>query len=272
MRGLALAMVLAVELPDALAAVSLPREAHVPGGIVLLEVPGGKSAPVATFDGKRLAVVRREDGWLAIVGVPLDAKVGRHAVEVSTPGGPLEVSFEISPKAYATQRLTIKNPRQVNPNAADLERIGRERKEILAALDTWSTSTTAGWQLFAPITGERSSSFGLRRYFNGEARNPHTGMDIAAPRGTVIKAPAAGKVLATGNYFFNGNTVLIDHGLGLVTMYCHLERIDVHPAEDVAPGQPLGLVGATGRVTGPHLHFGTAISGTFVDPALLLAD
>ena len=256
--------------------VPLPVERRVPGGIALLQLPADGPSPGAVFFNEhRAPVVQGPEGWVAVVGLPLDLAPGAHAARYVPAGGdPPEqpLPFEVVSRSYAEQRLEVKNPRHVNPETEDLARIEREQARIDASLGRYTPGMTPDFRMRAPVPGERSSSFGLRRFFNGEARKPHSGMDIAAPSGTPIRAPAAGRVIDAGDFFFNGNTVFVDHGEGLVTIYCHLSRIDVKPGQPVETGTVLGRVGATGRVTGPHLHWGVAINRAMVDPELLLSD
>ncbi len=248
----------------------LPRTAAVPGGVVVLPIEGpAEAAPVATLDGARAMVLRDGDRWLAVVGIPLDTKPGRQELVVSQGGRATRVGIDVAAKQYDVQKLKVA-PGQVDLSKENLERVDKERMRIRAALRTWSDRPPETLQLQPPVPGERSSSYGLRRFFNDQPRSPHTGMDIAAPTGTPIRAPAAGTVADVGDYFFNGNTVILDHGSGLVTMYCHLSRTDVKPGGTVAAGDTIGAVGATGRVTGAHLHFGVTLNGTMVDPALFL--
>ncbi len=208
--------------------------------------------------------------WLAIVGLPLSQPPGAAQIRVEgLPQGAMTVSFRVLPAHYRAQRLKVP-PSQVDLSDADLARVAAEHERIHAALAAFTAPLPATLRLAPPIGGPRSSSFGLRRFFNGAARDPHSGMDIAARTGTPVHAAAAGVVADSGDYFFNGITVLIDHGGGLVTMYCHLSRVDVHIGQSVAVGDIIGAVGSTGRVTGPHLHFGVALNRAFVDPALFL--
>jgi len=270
----ALTALAAVLLPAPGRALDLPRESRVPGGIAILDLGAADEPPGSVvFNGHGAPVLRNGASWVAIVGIPLDTAPGQHAATLHPDrGNPSKVEFTVTDKRYEEQRLKVANQRHVEPSKEDLDRIERERKRIDAALGNFAADRVPQFVLQVPVDGRRSSSFGLRRFFNDQPRNPHTGMDIAAPTGTPILSPAPGVVTDTGDYFFNGNTVFVDHGQGVVTMYCHLSRIDVKPGDEVATGTQLGLVGATGRVTGPHLHWGVAVNRAMVDPALFLAE
>ena len=252
----------------------LPRESRVPGGIALLDLGRIDGAPGnVTFNGYGAPVLESDTGWVAVVGIPLDTAPGPQAALLQPVDGKArELAFEVADKRYEEQRLKVANKRHVDPSPEDLERIERESKRIEAALGHYSPDRTPQLAMRSPVPGTRSSSFGLRRFFNDQPRKPHSGMDIAAATGTPVRAPSPGKVLDTGDFFFNGNTVFVDHGEGVVTMYCHLSRIDVKPGDDLDAGDVLGAVGATGRVTGPHLHWSIAVNRAMVDPALFLAD
>lgn len=252
----------------------LPAESRVPGGIAIIDLGESSTEPGKVMYGNHRAPVLRDgQRWVAVVGIPLATAAGPTTARLLSERAPREreLPFTVKDKRYEEQHLKVQNQRHVDPNAEDLKRIDREKVRIDRALSTYSTDLTPTWRLPAPVPGTRSSSFGLRRFFNGQSRNPHSGMDIAAGTGTPIVNPAPGRVVEAGDFFFNGNTVFVDHGLGMVTMYCHLSRIDVKPGDMVDAGTRLGLVGATGRVTGPHLHWGVAINRAMVDPALFLA-
>jgi len=249
-----------------------PRVSVVPGGVATFLLPGTPDhVPTVAFKGRPVMVVRHQDSWLAILGLGLSIEPGDYHIDVlSKSGSEQKLPFKVAPKQYAVQQLKVP-PNQVNLSPEDEARVAKETEKVRAALDAFTAGAPSTLRLEQPVPGRRSSSFGLRRMFNGESRNPHSGMDIAAPTGTPIKAPLAGRVVDVGSYFFNGNNVVVDHGAGLVTMYCHLSKIRVEVGQQVKRGEVLGDVGATGRVTGPHLHWGVSLNGAMVDPALFLA-
>lgn len=249
---------------------ALPEHSPWPGGIAVLRIPGNVR-PEVIVNQQAALLVRGDNEWIAVFGIPLDHDIESPlAALVTLPGhGAEETLIDIRANNYREQRLNV-DRKYVEPDPQQLERIFAERKIIDTALTNVDQIELTDVSLQAPVTGKRSSSFGTRRFFNDQPRSPHKGMDIAASSGTPIVAPMAGTVTATGDYFFNGNTVIIDHGQGFVSLYCHLSEIDSEAGQLVAAGAPIGKVGATGRVTGAHLHFATYLNGIAVDPALLL--
>jgi murein DD-endopeptidase MepM/ murein hydrolase activator NlpD len=265
------ALVAAAWLPRAWAT-SVPRAAPVPGGVARLALGASAAPPRARVGKDRVLVVRDGDEWFALVGIPLAAKAGSKVrVEVQGAGATQRFDIGVEPKQYASQHLKV--PRgQVDLSPEDLARHERERAHVATVLGTFSDAAPATLAMVQPAPGRRSGTFGLRRYFNGQPRSPHTGMDIAAPAGTPVVAANAGRVIDVGDYFFPGRTVILDHGQGLLTLYSHLSTIDARVGEPAAAGAPIGKVGATGRVTGPHLHFSVYLNTVAVDPALFLPD
>ena len=249
-----------------------PRSLAVPGGVVRLPLGPAAARPQAQDGELPLLVTGRADGWMTLVGIPLAATTGPAHIRVQPAdgGAARDVGYTIAPKRYAEQRLTVA-PRHVELSPEDQARYERERTHLAGVMATWSEPPPPTLRMQVPVAGRRSSSFGLRRVFNGQPRNPHSGMDIAAPSGTPVRAPLPGRVIDTGDYLFNGGTVWLDHGAGLLTMVCHLSRIDVQVGDRLAAGEPYCAVGATGRATGPHLHWGVMLNRAMVDPALFIA-
>jgi len=244
----------------------------VPGGVAIVALPGiNRTPPKVTFQQKPVLVVAgQEQRWVAVVGLPLDLAIQTQVLIVTEQKTSTEIKFEVKDKKYREQRITVNNSRHVNPLADDMTRITRELELQNAAYRQFSPNTPSNIVFDPPVKGPLSSPFGLKRFFNGEPRAPHSGLDFAVPTGTPVAAPAAGKVILTGDYFFNGNTVFLDHGQGLITMYCHLSVIDVKVGDTLARGQVLGKVGATGRVTGAHLHWNVSLNDARVDPAIFI--
>lgn len=256
--------------PAGLQAQIIPGFDSVPGGVAVVALQQ-EDKPVATYRNNRVMVLGQPGNWHAIIGLPLTVKPGKHSIDVMTGKMRSTHEFEVSAKQYQESRITIQDDRKVNPLPVDMERINRETELIQSAKGAWSDKETISLILDQPVSGILSSPFGLKRFFNDQPRNPHSGLDIAADEGTPISAAADGRIVNTGEYFFNGNSVFIDHGQGLITMYCHMSRIDVESGQTVKRGDVIGAVGQTGRVTGAHLHWSVILNKTMVDPILFLA-
>ena len=254
-------------------ALALPLASNVPGGIArvplgtLLDFP---DTPKAWLDGQSVWVAADDGHWVAVVGVPLDTPPGTKTLRVATNRGERSVSFPVVEKRYAEQHVRLKDSSKITLSPDDEKRALAEIERIQSLKKHWREVDDIDSSFIRPADGRLSSRFGLRRIFNGVPRAPHSGLDIAVPRGAPIIAAAGGRVLAIDDYFFNGKTVFIDHGNGLLSMYCHLDRMDVKPGETLRKGQRLGLAGATGRASGPHLHWSVVLNGTMVDPELFL--
>jgi murein DD-endopeptidase MepM/ murein hydrolase activator NlpD len=250
-------------------ALDAPQARAVPGGVALIALGAAAAPPKARIGETPVLVAGSPEGWTAVVGIALSAAAGMQRLHVTRGAASEAIEFEVEPHRYAEQQLKVA-PKHVDLSKADLARHERERAHQAQVIATWSEPAPASLKMQPPIDGPRSGSFGLRRVFNGQPRNPHSGMDIAAPVGTPVASPAPGRVIDTGDYFFNGRTVWIDHGAGWLSMMCHLSRIGVKVGERLDTGAKLGEVGATGRVTGPHLHWSVALNRVLVDPALFL--
>jgi murein DD-endopeptidase MepM/ murein hydrolase activator NlpD len=249
---------------------ALPRHSAVPGGVLVVDVgDAAQPAPQVEWEGRRVLVTALEGRHKAMVGIALVVAPGEYTLKVRDAAGERTLPVRIAPKKYTEQKLTVPQS-QVDLSPQDAARVEQEQQRQRASLDSFSPTLPATFRLLQPTKGPRSDSYGKRRVFNGQSRNPHSGMDIAAPTGAAIVAPADAVVLDTGDFFFNGNTVILDHGSGFITLYCHLSAYAVKKGDRVKTGQLIGKVGTTGRVTGAHLHFGVLLNGASVDPALFL--
>jgi len=262
----ALALALAIE-------VSARSRSIRPGELVVLTmVPpaGSDRVQVRVFDREVPAFRAGDREWEALVGIDLDVRPGTYTVSVAAGAARGRFDLHVTPRTFRTRRLTV-DEAFVTPPKSEQARI--ERDAALLA-ETWKTPAAERlWSgpFVRPVSEPANSAFGTRSVFNGKPRNAHGGADFLSPAGTPIHAPNAGRVVVARALYFSGNTVIIDHGLGLFSMLAHLSAIDVREGDRIATGQVVGKVGATGRVTGPHLHWTVRAADARVDPLSLLA-
>ena len=264
-------LLLSVFLHSAIQA--FPANSLRPGGVAVINVlASNQPKPFVSYQSSPVALIKGQQNWLAIVGISLDAKTGAHKVTIKEQSGKTSTKgFKVKSHAYKTQRLTIKNKNKVNPNKKSSKRIEREYLLKQKLKKTFSPAPPK-LSFIRPVSGRDSGRFGLRRILNKQKRNPHSGMDIAAPEGRKIKATESGTVLFIGDLFFTGKVIYLDHGNGLLSLYAHLSKIHVKEGQKIKRGEVIARVGKTGRVTGAHLHWTVYLNGNAVDPALFIAN
>lgn len=247
----------------------------VPGGVSMVDLGASSSPkPRARYGSKNILVIEQDGQWKGLVGVSLKTLPGNYIVSYqigkdSTTNK--EVSIKITPKTYTEQRIKMKQKKYVSPDKEQLARIKTEKKHMGKLFKIWR-DTDVSVDLSWPVDGPLSSPFGLRRFFNDQPRNPHSGIDIAASEGTDIVMPSDGVIIDTGDYYFNGMTVFIDHGQGMISMMNHMSKIVVKKGDQLKRGDKIGEIGQTGRVTGPHLHWSLSLNQARVDPMLFLPE
>ena len=247
------------------------------GSAIRLSFPGHDGVKSVTIDWqkKKIPFVHLPDSWVSVIGVDLDVKPGEYKTTVlfTMQDGRVdteETVINVQSTKFPTTELKVEE-RYVDLNSRDLARATRETKETETIYSRITSEILWDTPFSVPIPGGTGTNFGHRRIFNGEPRAPHAGADLRATTGTPIQAANRGRVVLAKNLFFTGNTVIVDHGLGIYSLYAHLSRIDVKLNTVVENGELLGLAGATGRVTGPHLHWGMRVQGARVDPFSLVA-
>lgn len=246
-----------------------------PGELVVIDLgldAEATAVQVRLFDRATDAYRLGPGRWQALVGIDLDQPAGDYVLTASADGGAAtgEHPLTVTPHKFAVRTLKV-NPDFVNPPQSVLARIQEESRFLQALYDHPAPERLWEGMFYRPVPHQANSRFGVRSVFNGERRSPHAGTDFLSPAGTPIRAPNAGRVVAARDLYFSGRTVIIDHGLGLFSQLAHMSRIDVVEGDTVTAGQVVGLVGATGRVTGAHLHWGLRVGAARVDALSLLA-
>ncbi|MEA1890876.1 MAG: peptidoglycan DD-metalloendopeptidase family protein [Pseudomonadota bacterium] len=250
-------------------------ESSVPGGVTIVDLGAASEVrPQARFGSKKIMVIQQDGQWKGLVGLSLKTLPGDYIVSYKSGNKrktDSEITIKVLPKTYPEQRLKMKLKKYVSPNKEQLARIKKEKIHMGKLFKIWR-DTDVSIDLSWPVNGLVSSPFGLKRFFNDQPRNPHSGLDIAAPEGTDIVLPSDGNIIDTGNYYFNGNTVFVDHGQGMISMFNHMSKITAKTGDKLKRGDKIGEVGKTGRVTGPHLHWSLNLNQTRVDPMLFLSE
>ncbi|MFC1840318.1 M23 family metallopeptidase [Thermodesulfobacteriota bacterium] len=254
--------------------VSLSSKEISQGGVIYIKIlQKDNNIPVVEWMDREVSLLYQPDKKIyeGFIAADLEQKPGVYTLNIlfKSSGTARQIPVKVLEKDYGVRRLTLPD-NQVNLSKKDLDRAAREKKMMD---QLWGASIPSPFwksQFLMPLNSKIIGPFGRRSVINDQLRSPHTGLDLRGEKGTPVIASNNGKVVLTGNHFFTGNTVVIDHGAGIISMYFHLNKMNVIRGDNILKGDILGTVGSTGRVTGPHLHWGVRINGFRIDPVSLV--
>ena len=238
------------------------------GGIFISEITKYSHEAGFTFHNSKVLTYEKEGKFYLIFGIPYKSKIGKNTYLLKNGNKDYPVKFTINDKEYATQRISVAK-KYTEPSEEIINRVIKEKKELMVARSKW-IDMKVDLDFVLPVEGITTGVYGTRRFYNGKEGNYHNGLDIAAPIGTEIVAPSSGRVLLTGDYFYNGKFIYIDHGQNLKSIFIHLNKINVNVGDILKKGQIIGEVGSTGKSTGPHLHWSVTLNSVYVDPEIFI--
>ena len=242
------------------------------GGVAVINIGEFEQKPKVFFKAREVKVLQKDGDYIAVIGIAIDEKAGEKHIVAVTKKKKEHIYFDVDAKSYKKEYIKLKTNKRVTLSKTDLQRFQKEKKKTKKILKSFNKNISSNLEFISPLSGRISSTFGKKRYYNGKAKSPHKGTDIAAKRGTPIVASLGGKVVLRKDLFFNGNTIYLDHGEGVITMYSHMQKFAVNDGDDIQKGDVIGYVGTTGRSTGPHLHFGIILNGEAIDPGVFIGD
>ncbi len=241
-------------------------------GVAVIDVGVFKEKPKIFYKAKEAKVILKKNHYFAIIGIGLNEKAGKKHIVAVSKNKKKDFYFQVKSKSYKKEYIKLKTNKRVTLSKVDLERFHKEKAKAKKVLGSFNKTLSTDLDFKVPVSGRTSSPFGKRRYFNNKPKAPHSGIDIAAKRGTPIVAAQSGYVMIREEFFFNGNTIYLDHGEGIITLYCHMSDFAVNKGDFINKGDVIGYIGTTGRSTGPHLHFGVVLNANAVDPKIFIKD
>ena len=240
------------------------------GGLYIQELEDYNLASSIFLNNQRLLAIGYKDRNFLIYGIPYESQLGKNSLKIKINNDIRYLDFNIKPKLFDTQKIRV-SPKYLDLSLADQERVSAESNHLKQARDYWY-DIFPDLRFTIPANGIITGRFGTKRFYNEKVGKPHNGLDIGAEKGTKIMAPSGGKIILTGHYYYNGKFILLDHGMGLKSIFIHLDEVLVKKGQLVSKGEIIGKIGNTGKSSGPHLHWSLMLNKTYVDPEYFLDD